>query len=193
MSLDALKKKGKSSLKPFVKLMIAFNVSPDTLSVIGLLITLFIGYFYARGELLIGGILILVSGFFDAIDGEVARATGKSSRRGALLDSSIDRVSEFFIFGGLIYYYRFDTFSFVVLYLSLVFSILVSYMRARGEGLGYSARSGLMDRSGRMIYLYLASLIGGKYFILLMAVFAALTFYTVIERWFVLKKILSEK
>ncbi len=193
MSLDALKKKGKSSLRPFVRLMISLNVSPDTLSIIGFLITLFIGYFYARGELLIGGILILASGLFDAIDGEVARATGKSSRRGALLDSSIDRASEFFIFGGLIYYYRFDTIAFVVLYLSLVFSILVSYMRARGEGLGYSARSGLMDRSGRMIYLFLASLIGEKYFIPLMAVFAVLTFYTVIERWFVLKKILSEK
>ena len=193
MSLDALKKKGKSSLRPFVNLMIALKVSPDTLSVTGFLITLIIGYFYARGELVLGGIFILVSGLFDAIDGEVARATGKSSRKGALLDSSIDRVSEFFIFGGLLYYFRANTYAFVILYLSLVFSILVSYMRARGEGLGYSASSGLMDRSGRMIYLFFASLFGERTFISLMTVFMVLTFATVVERWLILRKILSEK
>ncbi len=193
MSLEVLKKKGKASLRPFVVLMIRLGVSADVLSVTGFLVTILIGYFYARGNLLLGGIFILLSGLFDAIDGEVARATGKSSKKGALLDSSIDRASEFFIFGGLLYHFRFDSISFVIIYLSLIFSILVSYMRARGEGLGYSAKSGLMDRSGRMIYLFLASLFGERAFIPLMAVFMMLTFLTVIQRWLVLRKILSEK
>ncbi len=193
MSLEVLKKKGKASLRPFVILMVKLGISADVLSITGFLVTILIGYFYARGYLLLGGIFILVSGLFDAIDGEVARATGKSSKKGALLDSSIDRASEFFIFGGLLYYFRFDSFAFIVIYLSLVFSILVSYMRARGEGLGYSARSGLMDRSGRMIYLFLASLFGEKLFVPLMTAFMALTFLTVIQRWLVLRKILSEK
>ncbi len=193
MSLEVLKKKGKASLRPFVILMIKLGISADVLSITGFLVTILIGYFFAKGNFLLGGIFILISGLFDAIDGEVARATGKSSKKGALLDSSIDRASEFFIFGGLLFYFRYDSFAFVVIYLSLVFSILVSYMRARGEGLGYSAKSGLMDRSGRMIYLFLASLFGERLFVPLMTAFMALTFLTVIQRWLILRKILSEK
>ena len=178
-----LKSKGRKLLEPLVNLLVKLHVHPHILSIIGLLLSLGVSVLYAKGFFLQAGLLLLFAGLFDALDGEVARKSGLGSTFGALLDSTLDRFSEFFVFGGLLYYYHNNIASFVLLYLALFSSLMVSYLRARGEGLGVSVRAGPMDRTGRHFFLVGATLLGKRTFIILMVVFLVLTMATVVKRW----------
>ncbi len=173
---------GRKILNPLVELLARKKVAPNALTVTGFLLTLPVAFLYAMGHTRLAGVFLAIAGSFDAVDGEVARRTGRVSKFGALLDSTLDRFSEFLIFGGMLYFYRLDNTMFFVLFFSLIFSILISYVRARGEGLGVSIRSGLMDRVGRYIYLILASLIDGEIFRFFMYLFVFLTALTVVAR-----------
>lgn len=127
-----------------------------------------------RGELL-GGLLVLLSGFFDIVDGAVARVTGKVSKRGGFLDSTLDRVSEVAIYLGILMGSLANP-PLVLLALSL--SLLVSYTRARGEALGASlAGVGIGERSERLIVLAVSSIVGyTQYGVLIVIVIAGFTF-----------------
>jgi len=113
----------------------------------------------------------------------VARLTGKKSSFGALLDSALDRLSEAAIFGGVLYFYRNSIWALILIFISFTLSFMVSYLRARGEGLGVSIRVGPMDRTGRYIYLFLISLLGPAFFLKLLVLYALLVFITVVSRW----------
>ena len=104
--------------------------------------------------------MLLVSGFVDTMDGTIARMTGQVSKFGALLDSSLDRLAEFFIFFGLLIYYR-GGWMFYVVMLALMGSIMVSYVKARAEGLGKIRVVGLMQRPERVMLLAGGSLLNG--------------------------------
>jgi len=127
-----------------------------------------------RGELL-GGLLILLSGFFDIVDGSVARVTGKVSKRGAFLDSTLDRVAEVAIFLGILLG---SLASPVTVLLALSFSLLVSYTRAKGDALGASlAGVGIGERSERLLVLAVSSIVGyTEYGVLVVIVIAGFTF-----------------
>ncbi len=174
---------GRKMLNPVVNMLVKTNVAPNTLTVAGLILTLPAAILYGTGHIRFAGLILAVAGGFDAVDGEVARRSGKDTKFGALLDSTFDRFSEFFIFGGMLYYWRFWDAMFWTIFFSMVFSIIISYTRARGEGLGVSIRTGLMDRVGRYIYLTIASLIDGAIFPIFMYIFAFLTFLTVVARF----------
>jgi phosphatidylglycerophosphate synthase len=178
-----LKSKGKKLLEPLVNILVKLHIHPHILSITGLLLSVAVGFLFAKGFFFEAGLLLLFAGLFDVLDGEVARKSGLGSSFGALLDSTLDRFSEFFVFGGLLYYYHNSIASFILLYLALFSSLMVSYLRARGEGLGASVRAGPMDRTGRHFFLVFASLIGKRFFILLMVVFLILTVATVVKRW----------
>ncbi len=153
-----------SRLKPTVgkvlsefpaRLLAKAYLTPNALTIIGLLLNVFTGWVLATGHLFIGGFLVLFSGWFDMLDGAMARITGKITRFGALLDSSVDRLSEAALFGGLIFFYsdRGDTLEVVLAYAAIIGSIMVSYSRARAEGLGLKGEAGLLARPERLVLL----------------------------------------
>jgi len=177
---------GRKILAPVVNLIIKLKIGPNVVTIIGLLITIVSAYLFAAGQLRWAGIVLALAGLCDAIDGEVARKGNKVSRFGAFFDSTVDRFEEFFIFGGILYYYgytlRDPVFSLVV-YLTLLGAIMTSYVRARAEGIGYSPDSGPMDRPGRYIFLIVFSIIGGSVFYYSMFVLLILVFVTVVNRF----------
>ncbi len=108
--------------------------------------------FFARGQLPAAGWCILLSGFADVMDGEIARSRDLVSSSGAFLDSTLDRFSELAVFVGLAAFFQSGSMVLVVL-VALGGSLLVSYTRARGEGLGITCKAGLMQRAERLLLL----------------------------------------
>jgi CDP-diacylglycerol--glycerol-3-phosphate 3-phosphatidyltransferase len=132
--------------------LVSAGISPNHITVAGMLLSLAAGVLFATGAIFWGGMLLWASALMDPIDGTVARLSGKVSRFGALLDSTLDRYSEFFVFFGLMFYFRGGRMLFVVM-LALMGSIMVSYVKARAESLGQKEFRGLMQRPERIILL----------------------------------------
>ena len=134
------------------------GLSPNALTVIGVLLNCGVAAIIAAGELRLGGVLLLVASAFDVIDGAVARATGTTSRLGGFLDSTLDRYSEVVVYVGvLIYLLGTDDAELgaVLVLLSATGALLISYARARAEAAGYNATVGLAARTERVILLAL--------------------------------------
>jgi archaetidylinositol phosphate synthase len=130
---------------------------PTAWTLVGMLFAMVAFVYYSGGHPVIGGVLVVLSGFFDVLDGAVARATGKAGPRGAFLDSTLDRVSEIVIYLGVMLGNYIDP-VFVLLALSL--SLMVSYTRAKGDSLGVNlAGIGVGERSERLVVLIVASLL----------------------------------
>ncbi|HMK54923.1 MAG TPA: archaetidylinositol phosphate synthase [Methanobacteriaceae archaeon] len=135
-------------------------INPNIITVIGLLISLLAAYEFASKNLLSGALLILVSGFFDIIDGAVARNQGTQSTFGGILDSTADRFADAFIIIGIIY----GGFTYWVWgVLALHASLTVSYVRARAEVDGVKCDVGIAERAERLFILLIGALIA--YFI----------------------------
>jgi CDP-diacylglycerol--glycerol-3-phosphate 3-phosphatidyltransferase len=133
------------------------SVSPNVVSLTSLAVSLVTGAFYAFGAFFEGGIVLLLSGFLDTIDGTIARLTGQSTRFGALLDSTLDRYADFFVFAGLLIYYQ-NHWMFYVIILAILGSFMVSYVKARAESLGGTRVVGLMQRPERVLLIVAGSL-----------------------------------
>ena len=129
--------------------------TPNMMTMLGLIGNVIGAYFLARGEMLTGGILVLVMTPIDALDGTMARLRGESTDFGAFVDSVSDRYSELIIYGGLLYYYLTSgqTLGGLLVFGAAAGSVLVSYVKARAEGLGYEAKIGLLTRVERYIVL----------------------------------------
>lgn len=149
--------------------------SPTAWTVVGLLFAVLAFAFYGGRHPFLAGLLLAVSGFFDILDGAVARATGKTSQLGAFLDSTLDRVAEVLVYLGIIIG-GYTSPSLVLVALS--FSLLVSYTRAKGDALGVSlAGIGVGERSERLVVLIVASLLGTVWLgVLIVALLALITF-----------------
>lgn len=163
--------------QPMVKIFIKMKFSPNTLSVMGFVGNLLACLFILKGFLLWGGILILFSGLFDLWDGALARVKGKT-RFGAVLDSTLDRLSEALLFLALLFFFRELVW---LIFLALVGSFLVSYIRARGEGVGIPCPTGFFTRAERIIILALG-LILNQIFIALLII-AVLSWLTSLQRF----------
>ena len=131
------------------------GVSPDAVTVVGLLVAFAAAGLVAAGYLLAGGLVLLGSGAFDMLDGALARSTGKAGPFGALLDSTVDRVSEAAIlFGVSVYFILEDSPLIVVLaFLAVTGSFMVSYVRARAEALDVDCEVGVMTRTEGVLSL----------------------------------------
>jgi CDP-diacylglycerol--glycerol-3-phosphate 3-phosphatidyltransferase len=169
-----------SFLAPLVKVLTKWGVHPNTLTLTGLIITCMASVALFKGSLRTGGVLILLGGLCDSLDGNLARATGKATRSGALLDSVIDRYSEFVMFLGIAAYFiaMKSYFILVVTFIALCGSIMVSYTRARAESLGFESKAGMMQRAERIVFLGVGALfhpIAFKLSILLVAILANAT------------------
>jgi CDP-diacylglycerol--glycerol-3-phosphate 3-phosphatidyltransferase len=141
--------------RPAVSLLVALKFSPSAATFVGLLIAIVAAYFASEGEFLLAGILVLVAAIFDLLDGGIARATNRVSKRGALMDSVFDRVSELALLLGLAMYYvtGSDASQTAVLLaiVAMAGSLMVSYVRARAEGLGVKGTAGFLTRPERIL------------------------------------------
>lgn len=150
-------------IDPFVKMLIKLGLTPNAVTVIGFILNIGVAAVFVvgaektnRGDLsYVGwaGALILFAGLFDMLDGQVARLGKMSSSFGALLDSVLDRYSELFMFLGICYYLIAQHYfiSSLFAFIGLIGSMMVSYTRARAEGLGIECKGGLMQRPERIV------------------------------------------
>ncbi len=155
---DRLRVFGKDILEPIASVLNKIGLTPNTMTILGLAGNTIGAYFLWHGEMLIGGLIILVMGPIDALDGTMARLRGEPSKFGAFVDSVTDRYSELVIFLGLLLYYNsLDTpnawIHILGVYLAAAGSVLVSYIRARAQSLGYEAKVGILTRVERYAVL----------------------------------------
>ena len=163
------------------------GVGPNAVTLFGLAIAGVSAYLIATGNLLAGGLVLLASGAFDMLDGALARSTGKATRFGALLDSVVDRLAEALVLLGLLLHYtqRGPDWGAALVYAALVGSLMVSYLRARSEGLGIECKVGLMQRPERVVVLGVGLIAAHWYTAAALAALgaiAALTLFTMCQR-----------
>lgn len=200
---ETWKTRSRSWFLPIATWLADRGVTPDAITVAGLSLSLLAALLLARGSFLGAAFILALTGLCDILDGDVARLKGTASPFGAFLDSTLDRAGEGALFGGLAYYYftratggvwfresemgaRFgdaDALTLAVLALAtLVLSLLVSYARARAEGLGLECKVGLMERPERMLGLMLGALLGPRFMPGVLGVLFLLTLVTVLQR-----------
>ncbi|MEJ2740413.1 MAG: CDP-alcohol phosphatidyltransferase family protein [Dehalococcoidia bacterium] len=169
---------------PLVPFLSKIGLTPDAVTWIGLVINLAAAAVIALGHLLTGGILLLVAGLFDILDGALARYSNKTTTFGAILDSTFDRLSEAALLCGLLVYSVLNGYSteLYLIFAVLVFSFLVSYVRARSEGMGIECRVGLFTRAERVIILALGLLLNQV--LIALIVLALFSFFTFGQRMF---------
>ena len=175
-------------LDPLAGLFLRLGLTPNMVTMLGLLGNMVGAYFLARGDLLTGGILVAVMTPIDALDGTMARLRGEASDWGAYVDSVSDRYSELIIYGGLMYHFLTagDVLGGMLTFGAAAGSVLVSYVKARAEGLGYEAKVGLLTRAERYIVLAPSLIFNFVYIGLgILAIFANIT--AVQRVWYVRK------
>lgn len=157
MISELLRKWSRGILVPIAGVVSRTGVSPNGLTLLGLVFNLIVAAVLAAGRLQLGGVLVLLASAFDALDGAVARLTGRVTAFGGFLDSTLDRVSEAALYFGLLYFYAQQGAApeALLIYLTIVGSLLVSYTRARAEGIGVDCKVGLFTRLERVLVLAL--------------------------------------
>ncbi|MBW1998433.1 MAG: CDP-alcohol phosphatidyltransferase family protein [Deltaproteobacteria bacterium] len=161
---------------PLARFFARIGIHPNVLSVFGFILSIVAGIAYSAGAFFWAAWVVVLAGTFDTLDGVVARATLKNSPFGAFFDSTLDRYSDMFLYIGLAYHFagghaflnipgsrvNSDPMPLVVItiILAIVGSYMVSYTRARAEGLGIECKKGLMQRPERITLLIIGSLLG---------------------------------
>ena len=152
---DQLRRIFKGILDPTGAFLNRSGLTPNAITLLGLAGTTVGAYILSQGYMTIGGIVLFVSVLVDALDGTMARLRGEPSDFGGFVDSVSDRYAEFITFGGLLYFFltQADYPGVVATFLATAGSVLVSYVKARAEGLGFTAKVGLLTRVERYIVL----------------------------------------
>jgi len=155
---DLFRKRFGGLVEPIARLIGRTGVSPNVITVMGVVLNLGVAWVLAQGHTRIGGVLVGLVALFDALDGTLARLTGKRSRFGAFLDSTMDRFSEAIVYLGLLVFYTQSgaVQEIVLIYVAIVGSVMVSYTRARAEGLGLQCKVGLLTRFERAAVLIIS-------------------------------------
>lgn len=152
---DRMRRIASGILEPLGLRLHRLGIHPDWITAFGLLIVAVAAVFIAQGQLQLGGLILLLGLPLDAVDGAVARAMQRSDKFGAVLDSTLDRYADGFIFAALSYYFavqgRFDIL--LLAQAALLGSLLVSYVRARAEGIGVECKEGFFSRLERVLVL----------------------------------------
>lgn len=180
-------------IRPLAEAIARTGVSPNTLTFVGFVVGLFAAFLFSRGEQFWAGIILLLVGFFDIIDGAVARVLGRETAFGGVLDSVVDRYVDFFIFAGIIYAFAYGGISepafmrgwgWAWCVLAILGSFMVSYIRARAEAAGSGKLDvGIAERAERLLILAIGALVGyTPYSVVLIVI---LTHLTVFQRLFV--------
>ncbi len=167
---------------PIAHAMGRLGIHPNTITILGLLLQAGVGVLFGLGYITLGGWLLLVVAPVDALDGALARALGQQSRFGAFLDSTLDRLSDAALILGLTVHYlrqgaHLET---VLLLVSLVAALMVSYTRARAEALGFPCKVGLLTRMERIALIGTLSAV--RLPIVMIWALAVLSVFTVVQR-----------
>lgn len=182
------------SLNPVAYLFVNLKISPNALSFMALISGIGAGVLFFLKHPFWAGIMIVISGLFDILDGKVAVNTNQKSLFGAIFDSALDRYSEFFIYLGLAAYFR-NHWALWLIFWAILGSSMVSYTRARAEGLGIECKIGIMQRAERLLLLFLGAMIGSLFnifdpaMITVLAIIAVFSNITAIQRTFYVKKV----
>ena len=161
-------------------------ITPSAITWFGFLLTVGSAALIITGYLLAAGAVVLIAGFFDMLDGALARRTNQATRFGAVLDSTLDRLSEAVLLFGILVLYAGEqsTTGILLVSVTLIGSLLVSYIRARAEALGVECQVGLFTRTERVIILALGLLLNqiDNALIIALAIIAVFSFITVVQR-----------
>jgi CDP-diacylglycerol--glycerol-3-phosphate 3-phosphatidyltransferase len=184
------KELGRALLAPVVRLAISLHLTPNTVTVIGFAIVVVAAGLVGTGSLLAGAAVLVAGSLLDAVDGALARATGGTTAFGSFLDSTLDRAAEATLYGGVAAYYLAGaadpTWPVLLSLVAMGASFMVSYTRARAEGIGVTATVGLAPRMERLVLLVLGILLAGMGLeiglIGAISVIAALSVATTIQR-----------
>jgi len=174
---------------PVIGILGKSGIKPDALTFTGLAINIGAAYIIATGHFPLGGILILVAGLFDLLDGALARFAQKTTKFGAILDSTVDRISEAAIFCGLLVWYIPGRSEILLIFAVLIGSFLVSYIRARAEGLGLECKGGLFTRAERVIVLAVGLLVNQV--VIALWILVVFVYITVVQRLVYLRRVRS--
>ena len=167
------------------------NIHPNTFTITGLIVTI-VAAITLTHNLFLGGLLILIGGFFDLLDGAVAKAQNKFTDFGAFLDSVVDRYSDAFLFLGFTWHF-FNIKSLTGIWMSLgsmVGALLISYTRARAEGMGKDCKVGIMERPERVLLMAFGAITGWVEPV--MGIMFVLTHVTVIQRIYHVRKMMNK-
>ncbi|MGB8644095.1 MAG: CDP-alcohol phosphatidyltransferase family protein [Anaerolineae bacterium] len=197
MLTDMARARARSLLNAVAQIFISLGISPNTLTVAGFIGVCLIAVVIAAGYEAWGGLLIILAGAFDAVDGTLARATNKVTKFGAFLDSTLDRWADAALFLAILY--RFvqlgDPLSIYLTVVALIGSLLVSYTRARAEGLGASIKEGWFTRLERTIILILGLIltawVGPVAMTVAVAILAVFANITAVQRVFAARRALD--
>ena len=177
------------ALIPIGRALQRIGITADVVTVIGIVMSGAAAVAIGRGNLLLGFILLILTGIPDALDGAVAKAAGTSSKRGAFFDSVSDRLTDALLFGGLTWHYASTRPGHLMMLPVAVMASaqIISYQRAKAELLGYEAKGGVMERAERFIVLALGLLlsviIGDDALLVVLWIMLALTLVTAIQRF----------
>jgi phosphatidylglycerophosphate synthase len=170
------------------------RINPNLLTLVGFAFSFFTFIAIALDRLILGGIFLLVSGFFDLVDGAVARQTNTTSDFGGFLDSVLDRYSDLLVMCGILIYFmkQSSNFDVTAAFVASIGVALIPYTRARAEAAGLPCRTGLLERPERLAILLCGLFVSPflRYIILILAV---LTHLTVIQRIVYTKKMAEER
>lgn len=154
-------------LTPLARLLLKMGVGPDAVTVLGTVgVVAGALWFYPRGEFWWGALVITLFVFSDTLDGTMARLSGRTSPWGAFLDSTLDRLGDAAVFGGILLYFAEQPGGVPTAWAALaclVFGFMVSYARARAEGLGFDAKGGIAERADRLVVVLVATGLTGLF------------------------------
>lgn len=185
-----VKEGGRAALAPVVRLAMALHLTPNTITVIGLLITLVASVLVASGWLIVGAAILTAGSLLDAVDGALARATGGATPFGSFLDSTLDRAGEAILYIGIgVWLLRTQpdpVLPMLALMVALAGSFLVSYAHARAQGIGLAADIGMAPRTERLVLVIAGVALAGLGLItglhVILVILATLTVATVMQR-----------
>ena len=166
---------------PFIKVLAYFNIKPNTVSYIGLLVVLIGSYYFYIGKSLFGIILIFLGSAIDGLDGPYARYSNLSSEKGAILDSFIDRIGELVIWSVIGISYTNSDIELFTIFAILVSSNLIPYLRAKSESYNFENKKGITPRPERVIFAVVFMFFQLPF--VYMYIFALLTWLTVFQRF----------
>ncbi|MCK5653535.1 MAG: CDP-alcohol phosphatidyltransferase family protein [Dehalococcoidia bacterium] len=173
--------------EPVGRVVAKTRVPPNFLTILGFSCNVGVAWIISQGHFVLAGLLIIVAGIFDLLDGAVARHTNRVTKFGALLDSTLDRLSEGVLLFGLLWYYAWQqdtSLEVILIFAAIVGSMLISYVRARAEGLGLDGEVGIMRRTVRILTLSIGLMLSPFEPCLLVALWglAVLTNLTAVHR-----------
>jgi len=190
---DVLRKSFSGVIQKITNLLIRFGFTANKVTIFGLVGNIAASVLIAQGFLISGGVLAGLSCLLDALDGTIAKSGSGNTLYGSFLDSTLDRFSEFVIFLGLVLFFqKSNNFTGVIItFLAFGCSLLVSYIRAKAEGVGVNLKRGLLTRVERITILIISLLI--RMPLHGMIIIAVLSFFTIIQRFWIARKKILEK